>query len=87
MTEPEKHFKKVWGTAFTGATLSHKNGLLELSMEHIYETMQSFADKEVKKALIRNGAIDKQLLCDCNKWHDRMEESNNNCSTCDKPIK
>ena len=26
-------------------------------------------------------------VCDCNKWHDRMEESNNNCSTCDRPIK
>ena len=26
-------------------------------------------------------------VCDCDKWHDRMEESNNNCSTCDKPIK
>ena len=46
MNEPEKHFKEVWGTAFTGAKLSHKNGLLELSMEDIYETMQSFADKD-----------------------------------------
>jgi hypothetical protein len=27
-----------------------------------------------------------QLGCDCDKWHDRMEESNNNCSTCDRPI-
>lgn len=25
-------------------------------------------------------------VCDCDKWHDRMEESNNNCSTCDRPI-
>lgn len=28
-----------------------------------------------------------QLVCNCDKWHDRMEESNNKCSTCDKPIK
>jgi hypothetical protein len=27
-----------------------------------------------------------QLVCGCDKWHDRMEESNNTCSTCDKPI-
>ena len=26
-------------------------------------------------------------VCDCDKWHDRMEESNNNCSTCDRQIK
>lgn len=26
-------------------------------------------------------------VCDCNRWHDRMEESNNKCSACDKPIK
>jgi len=26
-------------------------------------------------------------VCDCNRWHDRMEESNNTCSACDKPIK
>lgn len=26
-----------------------------------------------------------QLVCDYNKWYDRMEESNNICSTCDKP--
>lgn len=26
-------------------------------------------------------------FCECDKWHDRMEESNNNCSTCDKPMK
>lgn len=25
-------------------------------------------------------------VCSCDKWHDRMEESNNNCSTCNKPI-
>lgn len=25
-------------------------------------------------------------VCDCNRWHDRMEESNNKCSACDKPI-
>jgi len=26
-------------------------------------------------------------VCDCNRWHDRIEESNNTCSVCDKPIK
>lgn len=27
-----------------------------------------------------------KLYCDCDKWHDRMEASNNSCSTCGKPI-
>jgi hypothetical protein len=31
---------------------------------------------------VREGTV-----CDCDKWHDRMEESNNHCSSCDKPIK
>lgn len=38
----KEFFIKEWGTAFIGATLSHKDGLLELSMEDIYDTMEKF---------------------------------------------
>ena len=24
--------------------------------------------------------------CECDKYHDRYEESNNNCNSCDKPL-
>jgi hypothetical protein len=24
--------------------------------------------------------------CDCDKYHDRYEEANNNCNSCDKPL-
>jgi hypothetical protein len=26
------------------------------------------------------------MYCDCDKYHSRYEESNNNCASCDKPI-
>ena len=41
----KEHFKKIWGTAFIGATLRTDKGILELSMEDIYKTMQSFKDE------------------------------------------
>ena len=52
-------------------------------------------EKELNELIEREVALrihdvvgrSEQLVCDCNKWHDRMEESNNHCSTCDKPIK
>ena len=26
------------------------------------------------------------MYCDCDKYHDRYEEANNNCNSCDRPI-
>lgn len=40
----KEFFKQEWGTGFTSATLSEPNGLLELSMEDIYETMGRYKD-------------------------------------------
>lgn len=40
----EKFFKQEWGTGFTKATLSEKNGILYLSMEDIYSTMERYAE-------------------------------------------
>ena len=41
----KKYFKEQWGTAFTGATLTYKNGMLELSMEDIYRTMEGYKSR------------------------------------------
>jgi hypothetical protein len=40
--------------------------------------------QEIVKLFLQPAVI--KSVCDCDKWHDRMEESNNNCSTCDRPI-
>lgn len=40
----EDYFKKEWGTGFIKATLSEKDGLLELSMNDLYETMEGYAE-------------------------------------------
>lgn len=39
----KQFFTEEWGTGFIKATLSEKNGLLEISMEDIYSTMESYA--------------------------------------------
>lgn len=44
----KEFFKEQWGTAFVGAKLSHKDGLLELSMEDIYDTMEKYKGKTGK---------------------------------------
>jgi hypothetical protein len=43
--EAKEFFTKEWGTGFIKATLSEKNGLLELSMEDIYSTMERYAEE------------------------------------------
>lgn len=40
--------------------------------------------QEIVKLFLQPAVI--KSVCNCDKWHDRMEESNNNCSTCDRPI-
>lgn len=47
----EEFFTQEWGTGFIRATLSEKNGLLEMSMEDIYSTMQKHADYVLKAKL------------------------------------
>ena len=42
----KEFFIKEWGTAFIKATLSEEKGLLELSMEDIYETMEKYKDEQ-----------------------------------------
>ena len=56
--------------------------------KHIETVIQTW-EKERNQALTIPVVVvrSEQLVCNCDKWHDRMEESNNNCSTCDKPIK
>tara|TARA_R110002020_G_scaffold175997_4_gene368041 strand:- start:10815 stop:11045 length:231 start_codon:yes stop_codon:yes gene_type:complete len=39
----KEFFAQEWGTGFTKAKLSEKNGLLEMSMEDIYSTMELYA--------------------------------------------
>ena len=48
-----------------------------------YDYMIRF--REILEALRQPAVI--SSVCVCDKWHDRMEESNNSCSTCDKPIR
>lgn len=45
----EEFFKQEWGTGFIKATLSEKNGILELSMQDIYDTMEKFKNQKDEK--------------------------------------
>lgn len=53
---PEQYWNDEWGTGFTKATLSEKNGILEMSMDDIYDTMQSFAERyhKIKRRELRD---------------------------------
>ena len=51
----------------------------EPSKKEIAKLRMSIKDHLMKQLHISD-------VCDCDKWHDRMEESNNNCSTCDRQI-
>lgn len=43
---PEEFFTKKWGTGFIGATLKDDKGLLQLSMDDIYETMREYKGEQ-----------------------------------------
>jgi hypothetical protein len=60
----------------------------EMSPDEWYGWFEEAFDKGYAEALRIHDVVGRseQLVCDCDKWHDRMEESNNTCSTCDKPI-
>jgi hypothetical protein len=45
MKTAREYFKEEWGTGFTKATLSEKGAVVEMSMEDIYNTMESFASQ------------------------------------------
>ena len=51
--------------------------------------IEQYADEKVKQALATPAVVgqSEQLVCVCNKWHDRYEEANNTCNSCDKAIK
>lgn len=56
---------------------------------YIFEETDEAINKflEQRKIDIEHGLFGElQLLCDCDKLHDRMEESNNRCITCNRPI-
>jgi len=63
--------------------------------EQIREILWNFVAGEVTDSEATQQVLDlfavvrrsEQLVCCCDKWHDRMEESNNTCSTCDRKIK
>jgi hypothetical protein len=74
MKEPKRYY---CGNA-EGMFEDDKNG-------HWVEYSEHKAIVEALTEQLRKHAVIKSV-CDCDKWHDRMEESNNNCSTCDRPI-
>lgn len=47
-------FTQEWGTGFTKATLFEKNGLLEMSMEDIYSTMERYAELRLSNVVGRS---------------------------------
>ena len=46
----KEFFTQEWGAGFTKATLSEKNGLLEMSMEDIYLTMEEYHQYRLKES-------------------------------------
>lgn len=42
----EEFFTKEWGTGFHDATLSSDKGLLQMSMEDVYKTMEQYAQSK-----------------------------------------
>jgi hypothetical protein len=75
-------FTQEWGTGFTKATLSEKNGLLEMSMEDIYSTMERYAELRLSNVEGQS----EQLVCECgNKLTDK-EVYFGQCLQCDKNV-
>ena len=73
-------FTQEWGTGFTKATLSEKNGLLEMSMEDIYSTMERYAELRLSAVVGQS----EQLVCDL---YDDLGcaisgKDNKNCPNC-----
>ncbi len=77
--EAHEYYEKETGKLYyKGASLE-----LELTDDYI-----NWLERNVVKLFAIPAVVGRseQLICDCDKWHDRMEESNNTCSTCDRPI-
>ena len=48
------------------------------------DMMIEFAKYYHKQKLTLTDVV--SMYCDCDKYHDRYEEVNNNCNSCDRPI-
>ena len=69
-------FTQEWGTGFTKATLSEKNGLFEMSMEDIYATMERYAELRLSNVVGQS----EQFYCSY-----ENDDYNKKCSIqCDK---
>lgn len=73
----KEFFTQEWGTGFTKATLSEKNGLLEMSMEDIYRTMERYAELRLSNVVGQS----EQLLCECCE-DNLVEEQGDWCNDC-----
>ena len=80
MSKAEEYFKKEWGTGFIKSMLSEKNGLLEMSMEDIYNTMQSFADEQnelevdtILKLKVKLKVVEEQNKALINKFKEALK--------------
>lgn len=56
-------FTQEWGTGFTKATLSEKNGLLEMSMEDIYSTMERYAELRLSNVVGQSEQLPLSKCC------------------------
>ena len=75
-SKAREFFTREWGTGFTKATLSEKNGFFEMSMEDVYSTMESYAEFRLQNLV---GEDEQSQPC---KYVKRIGESctlNNNC--------
>lgn len=71
----KEFFKEQWGTAFVGAKLSHKDGILELSMEDIYNTMEKYKGKTGKHDKNGKKICDGDILSDLTEVDGKMVQS------------
>jgi len=67
-------FTQEWGTGFTKATLSEKNGVLEMSIDDIYYTMEKFAELRLSNVMQQH-----ELLKAFADYHNKNFEYENIC--------
>lgn len=77
----KEFFTQEWGTGFTKATLSENNGLLEMSMEDIYSTMEKYA--ELRLADVVDSEERTELVCFiCNGDGGSKDHQGEPCDDC-----
>jgi DNA-binding ferritin-like protein (Dps family) len=52
--------------------------------DDVLDAMEQAYIKGKKEQLTLTDVV--STYCDCDKYHDRYEEANNNCNSCDKPL-